>query len=135
MTTIDGRRAAWSDVLHAELAGTQALWQDLDGLHVAPPPADPPPTSIMWAWSPDRLVRVRLDGAVAHVAVIPAVPGAPTVPWRPDDGRVAAFRAADGSSGLGDLRLEQVRVDGTDGDGMHGAVTFLRRVTTDGDRL
>jgi hypothetical protein len=52
------------------------LWQDLDGVHVAPAPEEPPPTSILWAWSdqrgadgvPEQLWRARIEGDTVFVA-------------------------------------------------------------------
>ena len=35
------------------LARATCLWQDLDGLHVSGPPAEAPPTSIVWGWRAD----------------------------------------------------------------------------------
>lgn len=126
----DGRMT-WAEAVAGPLGGATCLWQDLDGLHVAPAPAAPPPTSILWAWRGDSLlVRLRLDGQIAYVAVhYPSVqaPGCTpveTVPWSRNDGRVAASvltgpDAADGGTGA---RYEQVIVD-NDGS---GPITFVR---------
>jgi hypothetical protein len=125
----------WHKALAGPLAGATCLWQDLDGLHVEQAPADPPYTSILWAWRPDSwLVRVRLDGRTAFVAIHDgASRGAtPTVPWDVGDSqsagdlRVAASKgrgpapAADGTGAA----YEQIVVDGI-GDGT-GPVTFIR---------
>ncbi|MGH3252492.1 MAG: hypothetical protein ACRDOI_40630 [Trebonia sp.] len=133
---LTGGRMTWAQAVSGPLAGHTCLWQDLDGLHVAPPPADAPPTSILWGWGGDSvLVRARLDGDVAYVAVYDetaadadAVP-VTTVAWAPDDGRVAAAVAAAGAGrgpapgreGVG-TRYEQLIVGGID----TGPVTFIR---------
>ncbi len=93
----------WQD-LRAELtqAGCpfECLWQDLDGVHIAPPPEHAPFTSILWAWPQteaghevdhSKLMRVRLDGDTAYVG-------------RPGPGRIHATIA------WGDLhQIDQVR--------------------------
>lgn len=126
MAPLDGRKT-WAQALAGPLAGATCLWQDLDGLHVAPPPETAPPTSVMWAWRPDALlVRLRLDGQTAYVAVHDPADAAPVpvVPWDPADGRVAgsAGRGPDASGGGVGAPYEQVIVDGA-GD---GPVTFVR---------
>jgi hypothetical protein len=120
-------RMSWAEAVAGPLAGATCLWQDLDGLHVSPAPETLPPTSILWAWRPNSwLVRARLDGDVAFVAVHQGSGLASTVPWNADDGRVAASRGRGPSPDLGGVgaRYEQVVVDGI-GDGA-GPVTFLR---------
>lgn len=135
MAPRDGRMT-WSQALAGPLAGATCLWQDLDGLHVEAPHEAAPPTSIMWAWRADGLlVRLRLDGQAAYVAVHdPAaqalVPPGPinTVPWDPADGRVigSAGRGPDGRNGGTGARYEQVILDGdVDGDG-GVPITFVR---------
>jgi hypothetical protein len=130
----------WAQALTGPLSGVTCLWQDLDGLHVEPPPAAPPPTSLLWGWR-DRgyLVRVRLDGGTAFVAVHeagkaagPAPAGALTLPWSPDDGRVAASHGRGPSAGDGGVgaAYEQIVIDGI-GEGT-GPVTFLRPAGTGG---
>jgi len=122
-----GGRMSWAEAVAGPLGGGTCLWQDLDGLHVEAAPASAPPTSILWAWRGDSLlVRLRLDGQTAYVAVHDPSVRAPvkTVPWAVHDGRVAAsvrfgLPAADGGTGA---RYEQVVVDA---DG-HGPVTFVR---------
>jgi hypothetical protein len=125
---VTGGSMSWADAVARHLAGATCLWQDLDGLHVEPPPDQAPPTSILWAWTTDAgMVRVRLDGATAYVASCNAAAGDPVLPWAPDDGRVRAVRpAASSTAGLG-LRLQQVVVDGLDTG--TGPVTFLRPAT------
>ncbi len=126
-------RMSWAEAVAGPLAGTTCLWQDLDGLHVEAVPENAPPTSIIWGWlDKSRLVRARLDGATAFVAVLDCadggdLPGAVrTLKWPADDGRVAATRGRgpDGRSGGVGARYEQVVVDGIS-DGT-GPVTFIR---------
>ena len=63
-------RMTWAQAVAGPLAEATCLWQDLDGLHVSVAPDVPPPTSILWGWRPDSwLVRARLDGDTAFVAV------------------------------------------------------------------
>jgi hypothetical protein len=153
---LSGGRMTWAQAVSGALGGATCLWQDLDGLHVEPPPADPPPTSILWGWRGESvLVRARLDGDTAYVAVLDlavgdAPPGSPagdgrpagagtpedlvrTIPWAPGDDRVAAARAgvragrgpASESGGVG-ARYEQVIIEGIEG----GPVTFVRPAST-----
>jgi hypothetical protein len=124
---------SWTEAVAGPLDGATCLWQDLDGLHVGTAPETAPPTSILWAWRPDSwLVRVRLDGDVALVAVHEDAGLAVTVPWdaghgsSPGDRRVLASRdrgpsAADGGTGA---RYEQVVVNGISNGA--GPITFLR---------
>jgi hypothetical protein len=125
----------WAAARSGPLAGCTCLWQDLDGLHVAPPPGQPPSTSILWAWRGDsHLVRVRLDSTDAHVAVYDptaatsqAHPGpAPehTVPWALDDGRVAASAGRGPSADKGGVgaTYEQLTVGGIETP----PITFIR---------
>jgi hypothetical protein len=126
---LSGGRMTWSAAVSGPLAGCTCLWQDLDGLHVAPAPAQAPPTSILWGWRGESvLVRVRLDGDTAYVAVRdPAGPGmVATVPWSPSDGRVATSTGRGPSPERGGVgaRYEQVVVGGIDG----GPITFIRPV-------
>lgn len=122
---------AWQRALAGPLAGATCLWQDLDGLHVEPAPASAPPTSALWAWAGSRLIRVRLDGDTAFVAVHDEKSDGQqtrvrTLPWPSDDARIAASRGrgpAPGDGGVGGA-YEQVVVDGI-GDGA-GPVTFIR---------
>lgn len=131
---LSGGRMTWASAVAGPLAGCTCLWQDLDGLHVESAPADAPPTSILWGWrGASVLVRVRLDGDTAYVAVldlasagrVPVV----TAPWAVDDGRVAAAVAAaragrgpgPASGGVG-AKYEQVIVGGIE----TGPVTFVR---------
>lgn len=117
----------WADAFSGPLDGCMCLWQDLDGLHVEPAPADPPPTTILWGWRGESaLVRVRLDGDTAYVGVHdPATsPLTGVVPWSPSDGRVAASAGRGPSmedGGVG-ARYEQAIVGGLDS----GPVTFIR---------
>jgi hypothetical protein len=118
---------SWTEAAAGPLADATCLWQDLDGLHVEAAPSAAPPTSILWAWRGDPLlVRVRLDGQTAYVAVHnPAVQHpVRTVPWSPQDGRVAASagRGPDPADGGTGATYEQVVIDA---DG-RGPVTFVR---------
>lgn len=124
----------WAEAVAGPLAGATCLWQDLDGLHVSAAPTSSPATSILWGWRPDSwLVRARLDGDVAYVAVHDGGSGlVRTVPWNTGDEqsdgdlRVAASRGhrhSLGSGGAGAV-YEQVVVDGI-GDGV-GPITFIR---------
>ncbi|MFI8774861.1 hypothetical protein ACIGKQ_22250 [Gordonia sp. NPDC062954] len=83
----------WPDA-RRQLADATCLWQDLDGLHCTEAPETAPMTSILWGWWPEahgQVVRVRLDGDKAYVAVRSwPTNGQPTVPWSRDDRRVAA---------------------------------------------
>lgn len=142
-------KMTWPEALLAPLAGTTCLWQDLDGLHVEPAPASPPPTSLIWGWRGcDHLVRLRLDGDTAYVAVH-TLEGSPpandaaaggsadsgradgarrTLPWAPNDHRVAASRGRGPSaqaSGAG-AEYELIVVDGIVGGA--GPITFVRPV-------
>jgi hypothetical protein len=125
----------WGETLAGPLAGATCLWQDLDGLHVEQAPPDPPHTSILWAWRPDSwLVRVRLDGPIAFVAVHDGTGGTATsaVPWDAGDSRSAGDLRVAASTGRGPApadggpgaAYEQVVVDGI-ADGA-GPVTFIR---------
>jgi len=135
-----GGRMTWAESVSGPFAGCTCLWQDLDGLHVERPPLDAPPTSIIWGWRGSLfLVRARLDGDTAYVAVaddvtaldpdIGPVLTANTVPWSLDDGRVAAAGgAADAGRGPGrerggvGARYEQIIVGGIE----TGPITFVR---------
>jgi hypothetical protein len=137
---LSGGRMTWAEAVSGPLAGCTCLWQDLDGLHVEPPPLEAPPMSILWGWRGGSfLVRVRLDGDTAYVAVVDdamaldpdigPVFTANTVPWALDDGRVAAaVGAADAGRGPGrerggvGARYEQVIVGGIE----TGPITFIR---------
>jgi hypothetical protein len=115
----------WAEALAGPLAEATCLWQDLDGLHVEQAPSEPPPTSILYGWRGDSLlVRLRLDGDTAFVAVHDCAVQAPvrTEPWSLADGRVAgaAGRGPDEAGGGTGARYEQVVVDGD------APVTFVR---------
>ena len=121
----------WQQTVAGPLAEATCLWQDLDGLHVEPAPASPPPTSVLWAWAGSRLVRVRLDGGTAFVAVhleqrADQAAGDRTLPWSLEDGRIAASHGrgpAPENGGAGAV-YEQKIVDGIS-DGA-GPITFIR---------
>lgn len=68
--TIEGLgRLPWEAVRDA-LHGCTCAWMDLDGLHVADPPAVMPLATHLWGWSPRRYVRVRTDVDAAYVGVL-----------------------------------------------------------------
>jgi hypothetical protein len=126
-------RMSWADAVAGPLAGATCLWQDLDGLHVQAAPQSAPPTSILWGWADGRrLVRARLDGDTAFVAVLDCEDGGGpagavrTLPWSAEDGRVMASRGRGPDARGGGVRAvyEQV-VAGGIGDGT-GPVTFIR---------
>jgi len=128
-----GGAMSWAAAVAGPLVGCTCLWQDLDGLHVEPPPAEAPPTSILWGWRGEaHLVRARLDGDDAYVAVHQAAVGVPgatpeqTVPWALNDGRVAASAGRGPGPGAGGVgaRYEQVIVGSIEA----GPVTFVRPV-------
>ena len=132
----------WADAIEGPLAGATCLWQDLDGIHHEPPTREAPPTHVLWAWTDQTLVRVRLDGNEVFVATLrwplpagagPGVSVIRPLPWAADDKRVAAVRDAGGRQGADVLatRWIVVRDDGlSDVHGDHtaamGAITFLR---------
>ena len=124
-------RMTWSEARSGPLAGTTAFWADLDGAHLASPPAAAPLTSTVWAWNDERLVRVRLDGQDAHLAVRVLNGDEPalvtTLPWPVDDGRLRQLRLApDTTPDLRHVRWQQV-VD--DAPGERGSITFIRTLT------
>jgi hypothetical protein len=129
-TEVTGGQMTWSEALAGPLNDATCLWQDLDGLHAEPPPPEAPPTSILWGWRDDALIRVRLDGKDAFIAVVSsAQAGVRTVPWDlrpyPDgDGRVAGIRGPAVTSGAMHGAFEQVIVAGP-GDAT-GPITFVR---------
>jgi hypothetical protein len=128
--TLASGTMSWEAAVAGPLDAATCLWQDLDGLHVGPAPAASPPTSILWAWRDDGwLIRARLDGGTALIAVHHPGESAntgTTLPWAPGDGRVAASHGrgpASQDGGVGAV-YQQIVVDGID-DGT-GPVTFLR---------
>jgi hypothetical protein len=131
-------KMAWRQALTGPLAGVTCLWQDLDGLHVEAAPDSPPPTSILWGWrDPAYLVRVRLDGQTAFIAVhdasgtdAAASSGSQTLPWSTGDHRVAASHGPAAQDGGVGAVYEQITVAGI-GDGT-GPITFLRPAGTRG---
>jgi len=124
----------WAEAAGGPLAGVTCLWQDLDGLHIEGAPESAPPTSLLWGWRGETyLVRARLDGGTAFVAVhapgddtLPGAPAARVLPWGSEDGRVAAHHGRGPSAQAGGLgaAYEQIVVDGI-ADGA-GPITFLR---------
>jgi hypothetical protein len=92
-------RHPWATI-SSFLSGCTCAWADLDGFHAGPPPAGPPLATHLWAWSPDRLLRIRLDGSDGIAAELhltdPGI-GEPvqvterdTATWPPGEGRVSA---------------------------------------------
>ena len=108
----------WEQLRAKHGDGFEWMWQDLDGLHLASLPEQPPLTSILWGWprlgagdAPPvtELIRVRLDGNTVYAASPAAgTPGA-VLPW---DGlnQVDQFRSADGLSGDVFRTLKMVEV-------------------------
>lgn len=58
----------WPD-LRRVMVG-QAAWADYDGFHIGRPPETAPPYTHLWAWSAQWLLRARVDGERAIVAVL-----------------------------------------------------------------
>ena len=123
-----GGQLTWTEAVSGPLVGATCLWQDLDGLHTEPAPQAAPLTSILWGWRDEFLIRVRLDGDTAYVAILLAPgEGTETVPWdlrREGDGRVAGLRGPATKTGTPFGKFEQLIVDGT-AEGS-GPVTFIR---------
>jgi hypothetical protein len=125
----------WAQAIVGPLAGATCLWQDVDGLHVAPAPESPPPTSILWGWRDNCLLRVRLDGDATFIAVHdisdaegtadPQRPSSTTIPWSLGDDRIAASHGRGPSADDGGVgaTYEQTVVQGTEGA---GPITFVR---------
>ena len=92
-------RHPWATI-SSLLSGCTCAWADLDGFHAGPPPAGPPLATHLWAWSPDRLLRIRLDGSdgiAAELHLTNPGNGEPvqvtereTATWPPGEGRVSA---------------------------------------------
>jgi hypothetical protein len=123
---VSGGRLTWAEALAGPLVGATCLWQDLDGLHIEAAPAEPPPTSLVWAWRGETdLVRLRVDSGTVFLATVDAADAARVHGWGADDlrGRVAAYRPAGTDRGLG-ADFEQVIVDGLDDE--VGPITFVR---------
>lgn len=70
-------RIRWDEV-PPMLTGSQAAWADYDGFHIGAPPGSPPPYSHLWAWTPQWLARIRIDGEHAITGVL-ALRGAPEI--------------------------------------------------------
>lgn len=69
----------WEQVRQA-CAGATCAWADYTGFHVMPGerlPTEVPPYSHLWAWSPRRLLRVRIDGDQGVVGILTEDPS----PW------------------------------------------------------
>jgi len=62
----------WTTVID-ELQGLRCAWADYTGFHHDEPPdalVEAPPFSHVWGWSPDRLVRIRVDIDQGVVAIL-----------------------------------------------------------------
>lgn len=132
---LTGGEMSWEDAVAGPLSGATCLWQDLAGLHTEAAPGEAPCTSILWGWRDDELIRVRLDGNRAFVAVLSPTAASGTVraeavAWDPSDGRIASLRGPAVAPGVGPGKFEQF-VLGGDGDGT-GAITFIRPVQAGG---
>jgi hypothetical protein len=130
---LTGRRTTWSDARTTELTEATCLWQDLDGLHLAPPPATPPHTSILWAWTPTgTLLRLRIDDNTVHLAQWEGAGDVETVPWSADqtvdeqDRRVASYRGSNTSDGGLGSTYTEITVHPNDPADNHGPITFIR---------
>lgn len=62
-------RLPWASLAAALPAATTA-WADYDGFHIGACPAQAPPYTHLWAWTPQWLLRARIDGATAIVATL-----------------------------------------------------------------
>jgi hypothetical protein len=62
-------RLPWIDLL-STIDDAPAAWADYDGFHIGPAPSQPPPYTHLWAWTPGWLLRARIDGAHAIVAIL-----------------------------------------------------------------
>ena len=96
----------WDQLRTKHGVGFEWMWQDLDGLHLASLPEQPPLTSILWGWPQPvagetppvtDLIRVRLDGSTVYAASPAAGSQGAVLPW---DGlnQIDQFRSADGLS-------------------------------------
>ncbi len=94
-------RLAWAEVT-ALIGGQPCAWADLDGFHVGPAPPQPPAYTHLWAWSPRRWVRVRIDGQTGIAGVLSLDPPGEPVDvhaqhghlWRPvEDQRIPPLPA------------------------------------------
>lgn len=62
-------RLPWTDLL-AAVDAAPAAWADYDGFHIGHCPDQPPPYTHLWAWTANWLLRARIDGGQAIVAVL-----------------------------------------------------------------
>jgi len=96
-------RLGWVEA-RSLLAGTTCAWADLDGFHVTGAdrlPEEPPQSTHLWAWDPNRCLRLRIDGTRALAAALhPGQDGAeqvrvhvrPGTPWAEDDKQAGPLR-------------------------------------------
>ncbi|MGP4020996.1 hypothetical protein [Saccharopolyspora sp. 5N708] len=77
-----GQRTAseWS-MLQSFAAGWEASWADVAGFHLEPMPAQRPVTTHLWAWSQNRWLRVRIDGAYWWAALLSSGDSVVGEPW------------------------------------------------------
>lgn len=70
----------WDEIVRL-LGGDRCLWTDLGGLHHSTAPVRlPVGATHLWAWRPDRWVRVRIDsGRVLATVLTPDAAGTPVV--------------------------------------------------------
>jgi hypothetical protein len=119
-------RHPWPEIF-ALLTGVTCAWADLDGFHAEPAPAEPPLATHLWAWSPDRMLRVRIDdsdGIAAELHLNDPGHGEPvtvterdTTTWPPREGRVSVDNEWRGRAMYvyevaGLMPLEFARLDG-----------------------
>lgn len=130
---LSGGRLDWAAARQA-LVGASCLWQDLDGLHLAPPPKLAPPTSILWAWwdESEQVARLRMDGETCYLAVaqMPAN-STVTVPWPSEDGRIAHYDGAKPQAPRVDLQFETGVLPSPDPATGYADLTFIRPTRKD----
>lgn len=116
-------RMTWSQALTA-YDDVTFLWQDLDGLHLAPLPSESPHTSILWGSDAQRMVRLRIDGDAVYAAEATVgdqgLDRTVTAPWQANWGPVQQFRSADG------VELTQAFEMYVRRSGSGSPITFLR---------
>ena len=137
-----GGRRPWA-AIRGDLGGWTGLWQDRQGLRIEELPVQPPHSSWLWGWSPDRsaAVRMRLDADISHAAVVSLDPiggigEAEQVDlvvrtlhgWNAEQGQVRQYRGpSDDTTGLGADYLSIEIADTGDG----GLVFFVPETGSD----
>ncbi|MDV6011654.1 hypothetical protein [Haloechinothrix sp. LS1_15] len=103
--------------LHESAEGWTAAWADVEGFHFTVLPERMPVTTHLWAWKPDRWLRVRIDGQhwwaslLVHGTDHPRpdwagysetveVTSMPMLHWPTADRRVQQFRQAPNSQNV-----------------------------------